>query len=503
MDTFVEAYLSISIVFLNFAANYNNNISMTNKIIARTNEIATLNRKYNSQKAEFIVVYGRRRIGKTYLINSVFDGRFTFSYVGSRKQKPGRQLLRFAEQLKQYSGSTFAPDLNNWEEAFMQLRTLIESRPQDERKVIFFDEMPWIDTPRSAFVDALEYFWNGWAAQRNDIMFIACGSATSWMVNKLIKNQGGLHNRITEQIYLRPLRLNECEEYLHAQGCEWDRYTIMQCYMAMGGVPYYMSLLNPEQSLAQNIDRLFFTKNAPMREEFDELFNALFSHADKYIDVMKALANSKEGLLRADIIDKTGQTGGRLTIVLENLERCDFIEKYARYKSSVRNTLYRISDPYTLFYFKFLENKNTKDEYWWSNNMHSHSVEAWEGFSFELICMLHLEQIKKKLGINIIATETSSWHAIGNKDKKGAQIDLVIERSDRIINLCEIKFSAEPYLITKDYEMKLRERMALFKEATSTRKSVVTTMITTYGILRGIHSGVVQSEVIMDDLFEK
>ena len=476
---------------------------MMNKLIARANEVATLNRKYNSQKAEFIIVYGRRRIGKTYLINNVFKDRFTFSYVGARKQKPEKQLRRFAEQLKLYSGSAYAPELKNWEEAFRQLRTLIEKHPNEERKVIFFDEMPWIDTPRSAFVEALEYFWNAWAAQRSDILFIACGSATSWMVNKLIKNQGGLHNRITEQIYLRPFQLNECEEYLHAQGCEWDRYTIMQCYMAMGGVPYYMSLLNPEQSLSQNIDRLFFSKNAPMREEFDELFNALFNQSDKYIYVMKALASSKEGLLRAGIIEKTGLTGGRLTTMLDNLERCNFIEKYARYKSSVRNTLYRISDPYTLFYFKFLENKNTKDEHWWSNNMHSHSVEAWEGFSFELICMCHLEQIKKKLGIHAIATETSSWRSLGDEIKKGTQIDLVIERSDRIINLCEIKFSEAPYTITKDYEMKLRERMTIFRESTGTRKSIVTTMITTYGMLRGLHSGVVQSEVVMDDLFEK
>lgn len=476
---------------------------MQNKLIARTDEIATLNRKYNSHKSEFVIVYGRRRIGKTYLINHMFSNRFTFSYVGARKQKPEKQLQRFAEQLRQYSSSVFAPVLRNWEEAFLQLRTLIEHRPANERKVIFFDEMPWIDSPRSLFVEALEYFWNAWAAQRNDILFIACGSSTSWMVNKLIKNQGGLHNRITEQIYLRPLRLNECEEYLYAQGCEWDRYTIMQCYMAMGGVPYYMSLLNPEKSLSQNIDWLFFAKNAPMREEFDELFNALFKHSEKYIDVMKALASSKEGLLRADIIEKTGQSGGRLTTVLENLERCDFIERYNRYKSSVRNTLYRISDPYTLFYFKFLVNNNTKDEHWWTNNMHSHSVEAWQGFSFELICMLHLNQIKKRLGIQMIATETSSWRSLGDENRKGTQIDLVIERSDRIINLCEIKFSQEPYTITKEYAMILRERMAVFRESTGTRKSIVTTMITTYGVLRGIHSGVVQSEVVMDDLFEK
>ena len=472
-----------------------------NKIVARKSEIETLERKYHSNKSEFVIVYGRRRIGKTFLVNKVFEDRFTFTYVGARKQKPNIQLQRFAQQLKSFSNSAYAPNLTNWEEAFNELRNLIERKPKEVRKIIFFDEMPWIDSPHSKFVDALEYFWNAWAAQRTDILFIACGSATSWMVNKLIKNKGGLHNRITEQIYLRPFRLGECEEYLHENGCLWDRYTILQCYMAMGGVPYYMSLLNPEQILAQNIDRLFFAKNAPMREEFDELFNALFNQADKYIAVVTALAGSKEGLLRAEIMEKTKMSGGSLTKILENLQRCDFIEPYARFNSSVRNTLYRINDLYTLFYFKFLHNRNTKDEHWWTNNMHSHSVESWQGFSFETICLTHLEQIKQRLGISGIATTSSSWRKRGDDANKGAQIDLVIDRSDRVINLCEMKFSKEPYKLTKDYEEKLRSRMALFREDTKTKKSLVITMVTTYGVIRGIHSGIVQSEVIMDDLF--
>ena len=473
------------------------------KIIARSNEIEVLNRKYNSGKSEFVIVYGRRRIGKTFLINNVFDDRFTFTYVGARKQNPKKQLQRFAEQLKQYSGSAYAPVLANWDEAFTALRTLIEARPKEERKVIFIDEMPWVDTPRSSFVAALEYFWNAWAAQRNDILFVACGSATSWMVKNLVKNRGGLHNRITEQIYLRPFQLGECEEYLHENGCVWDRYTILQCYMAMGGVPYYMSLLNPAQSLAQNIDRLFFAKNAPMREEFEELFNALFSHAEAYIAVMKALSGNKEGLLRSEIMEKTGLSGGQLTKVLENLERCDFIETYSRYKSSVRNSLHRISDPYTLFYFKFLAGNNSKDEHWWTNNMHSHSVEAWQGFSFETIGRSHLEQVKRKLGISGVATSTSAWRKLGDGECKGTQVDLVIDRADRVINLCEMKFSDAPYVISKEYESKLRERMTIFREDTKTRKSVVTTMVTTYGVQQGIHSAVVQNEVVMDDLFAR
>ena len=471
------------------------------KIVARTKEIEALNRKYNSSKSEFVIVYGRRRIGKTFLVNNVFAGRFTFTYVGARKQNQKKQLRRFADQLKTYTGSAYAPALSNWDEAFNALQILIDARPKEERKVIFFDEMPWIDTPRSSFVEALEYFWNSWAAQRDDVLFIACGSATSWMVQNLVKNKGGLHNRITEQIYLRPFRLGECEEYLHDIGCVWDRYTILQCYMVMGGVPYYMSLLNPEQSLAQNIDRLFFTKNAPMREEFGELFNALFSHADAYISVMKALSVNKEGLLRSEIIEHTGLSGGKLSKILDNLERCDFIEVYSRFKSSVRNSLYRICDPYTLFYFKFMEGHNSKDEHWWINNMRSHSVEAWQGFSFETICRSHLLEIKRKLGISGISTNASAWRMLGDGERRGVQIDLVIDRADRVINLCEMKFSEAPYVVSKEYEDKLRERMAMFREATKTRKSLVMTMVTTYGVLRGIHSGVVQNEVLMDDLF--
>lgn len=473
------------------------------KLIARTIEAEALERKYHSNKSEFVIVYGRRRIGKTYLVNHVFADRFTFTYVGTRKQPPKKQLLRFAEQLRAYSGSTYAPTLSNWDEAFKELRSLIELKPREQRKVIFFDEMPWIDTPRSAFVEALEYFWNAWAAQRDDIMFIACGSATSWMVNKLVRNKGGLYNRITEQIYLRPFRLAECEQFLRANDCQWDRYSILQCYMALGGVPFYLSLLNPTQSLAQNLDHLFFSKNAPMREEFDELFLALFHHADKYISVVSALSEHREGMLRAEIAQKTKISGGALTRVLDNLARCDFVESYSRFKSSVRNTLYRISDPYTLFYFKFLSRNNSKDEHWWTNNMHSHSVESWQGFSFETICMIHLNQIKQKLGISGIATSASSWRLLGERNTSGAQVDLVIDRSDRVINLCEMKFSIEPYTISKSYENLLRNRIALFRAETHTRKSLVTTMVTTYGIVRGLHSGIVQSEVVMDDLFHE
>lgn len=477
------------------------NILTAMKLIARNKEIEELERLYSSGRSEFIIVYGRRRVGKTFLVNRLFGDRITFSYVGARKQSAKTQLQRFAIQLGDALGSVFAPSLSSWEEAFVELRKLIESKPRDERKVIFFDEMPWIDTPRSSFVAALEYFWNAWAAQRDDILFIACGSATSWMVDRLVKNRGGLHNRITAQIYLRPFSLRECEELLHSNGCIWDRYTITQCYMAFGGVPFYLTLMNGQESLAQNIDRLFFAKNARMSGEFDELFNALFPNAEKYIAVVKALAEHREGLMRSEIIDSTGISGGDLSKILENLQRCDFIDVYSRYKSTVRNSLYRISDPYVLFYFKFIHGNHSKDEHFWSHNINSRQVTAWQGFSFETICQLHLSQIKSRLGIGGIATSACSWRKVGSTAEQGAQIDLLIDRADRVINVCEMKFSETPYAITKDYEEKLRMKMAVFRQETKATKSLALTMVTTYGILPGIHSGIVQNEVVINDLF--
>lgn len=473
------------------------------ELIARKKEIDALENIYKSKRSEFVIVYGRRRIGKTFLVNKVFANRFTFTYVGARDLSQKEQIDRFARQLKEYSASAFLPKLESWDDAFYALRELIDKRPKKERKVIFFDEMPWIDTPRSGFVAALEYFWNAWAAQRDDVVFVACGSATSWMVNKLVKNRGGLYNRITSHIYLRPFTVGECEEYLHSQGCAWDRYTILQCYMALGGVPFYWSLLDKKESLAQNIDRLFFSKNAVMKEEFDELYNALFRNAEQYISVVKCLAKKREGLLRSELVEKTKVSGGGLTKILENLERCDFIESYSRYKSKSRDALYRITDHYTMFYFKFIATGNNRDSQFWSHNLSSPSIRSWLGFGFEMICLTHLEQIKKALGVNAIATSSCSWRKRGDSSSEGAQIDLLIERADRIINICEIKFSETPFVITKSYEENLRNKMAVFREETRTRLSFALTMITTFGVMKGAHYSVVSNEVTMDDLFER
>ena len=376
--------------------------------------------------------------------------------------------------------------------------------PSTRKKVVFIDEMPWIDSLRSNFTEAFENFWNGWAARRKDIMFIASGSATSWMIDNLVENQGGLHARITCQIYLRPFTLNETEQYLQGRGCLWDRFQIAQCYMFFGGVPFYLSLLDTKDSLAQNVDRLCFARGGALRLEFDELYNALFTNADRYVDIARLLAERRSGMTSSEIAKATLIDGKRLAKMLNNLERCDFIMKFRYYGKNSNDVIYKLTDFYTLFYIKYIEiYKDSYDEQWWQHHLASHSVESWQGLTFELLCLMHIRQIRQALNIGGVATEVSAWFDQADKKKavRGSQIDLIIERADRIIHLCEMKFSQGEYRITADYEEKLRNRMALFQEKTKNKMTLVHTFITTFGVANGKHSSLVHSEVTLDGLF--
>ena len=468
-------------------------------IIGRKAEQAILKDCMSSNKSEFVVVYGRRRVGKTFLIKEFFDGKFNFAFAGTRNLSKQQQLANFAYTLKRYSKSEFAPTLKNWFEAFDHLAYLIEKSSSCEKKVIFIDEMPWIEARKSDFILALEHFWNGWANLRNDIVFIACGSATSWIVDKIFHNKGGLFNRATRHIYLRPFFLNEVEDYLRHEGFNWDRYQIALCYMTLGGIPFYLTLLKKQLSLAQNIDALFFNgENSPLKVEYQELFPALFNNPEKYVDIVKKLTEHREGLTRNQLISMGHESGAGLTKVLSDLERCDLIFSYSRYGNKSNNVIYRIKDFYTLFYYKFAEKVLTGKQQW-VHLANTQQVRSWQGFSYELLCLLHLEQIKNALGLNVMLNSASSWRST-NRDK-GAQIDLVIDRADRVINLCEIKFSSNIFTIDKDYEKKLRERMAIFSEETKTRHTTVLTMITTFGLLENSHSSIVNSQVTLNDLY--
>jgi len=471
---------------------------MKNRVIGRTKELKRLQELYESGKPEFVAIYGRRRVGKTFLIRQMFGNEFVFDLAGLANSNTEKQLLNFNIAIN-HSGNREFELAENWLLAFEQLRPLIE-KSQKERKIVFIDEIPWLDTPHSGFISALEHFWNGWACARNDLMLIVCGSATSWIINKLINNHSGLHNRITTAIHLHPFTLSETGLFLKSQGIEYSRYQIAECYMIMGGIPYYLSKLKRGLSVAQNIDNLFFERDAELKNEFKNLYASLFKDAADYIKVVEALSKKTKGLTRNEILEATKmQSGGTFSEILKNLERCDFIRRYSLPTKRKRDVLYQLLDAYTLFYFKYLEKSNEQDEHFWTNTANSPQHNAWAGYAFEILTLQHTSQIKRALGISGVQTAIFTWRSV--QCEPAAQIDLVIDRKDGIINLCEIKFSQTQFAIDKGYEENLRNKIAAFINETKTRKAVHLLMITTFGLQKNKYFSIAQKEVVLDDLF--
>lgn len=469
------------------------------EIIGRKEEQKIIRDAMDSNQSEFIAVYGRRRIGKTFLIKKFFHDKFDFYMTGIYDSTKKELLEYFNAQLEEYSGKEW-PIVDTWMKAFRQLKNYLLSLKKD-KVVVFIDELPWFDTHRSRFIRALEVFWNGWLDNDVKLKFIVCGSATTWMTNKLIGDRGGLHNRVTRQIYLAPFNLHDTEELLRSKGVTWDRKQIVECYMAMGGTPFYLSKIDKGMSLAQNIDKLFFRKTGELRHEYDFLFRSLFHDSSLYRQIVELLASKGEGLTRAEIKTMLNiQDGGNLSEALKNLISCDFIRAYESYGKKERDRLYQLTDLYILFYLKQVKGNESEDEDYWLSRIDLPSRRAWSGYAFEQVCLHHIPQIKKALGINGIATKTGSWTGFQNGKKVG-QIDLVIDRRDDIVNLCEMKFSTQPFEITKEYMERIYERTALFKEMTKTNKAPFITFITMNGLTSNSQASLIHNVITADELF--
>jgi len=472
-------------------------------IVAREKEIATLQKAACSERSEFIAVYGRRRIGKTYLVREVFDYRFTFQHSGIANKPREEQLYAFSASLKEYGLQPQVPP-TNWLEAFELLKDLLRSSVE-KKKVIFIDELSWMDTPNCDLIAALESFWNGWASARKDILLIVCASATSWMMKKVIHAHGGLYNRLTGRIALKPFTLHECEQFKEAYSLPFSRDQLIETYMIMGGVPYYWSLLDRKWGVARNVDELFFADNAPLQQEFDYLFSSLFRSPDVYANVIEILGTKKTGMEFSEISGMLqSNQGGKLTRVLQDLENCGFIRAYKPFGKKKRGTLYQLIDSFVLFYYRFLADRPSDPEFW-THQYGSPLINSWRGIAFERVCLWHVPQIKKALGISGIYTEVCSWQCKADSERgiKGAQIDLIIDRADRMLNLCEMKYSSGVFTIDKDCENSLRTKMDSFRLATKTTKGIQLTMVTTHGIVKNSHSGIVHCCVTADDLFDE
>ena len=474
------------------------------KIIGRTKEIETLEYCYNSTKSEFVAVYGRRRIGKTFLVRELFQDRIMFYASGILNEGIESQLTQWNREIAGFNYDEIK-DADNWLDAFRNLNAVIEKISlggNKHKKVIFLDEVSWLAVNKKAgFLAGLDYFWNRWASGREDIMLIICGSASTWITENIINSKGGLHNRLTRQILLNPFTLKECELFYQDRNIPFTRLQTAEAYMIFGGIPYYMNLLMPHLSLYQNVDAVYFNEGAELRNEFENLYKSLFSNSEIYMHVINALASKGIGMTRNEIVKETGlSNGGNLTKILHNLIICGFVRKYKTYGNKEKDSLYQLVDFFSLFDIKFRGRKEEYSNDYWLQISTTPLYHAWSDFSYEKLCLLHIPQITKKLGISGVRTAIYAWS--GEMNGSRSQIDLVIERADRVINLCEVKFSSGVYAIEKKYAETIRNKRLAFAYNTKTRSALHNTMITTYGVVRNLESAEIISTVVLDDLFE-
>jgi len=460
-----------------------------------------LRKAYASEKSEFVAVYGRRRIGKTFLVNEVFNYRFAFHVAGIEGGTKSEQLKSFREALR-HQGHPKCPRLTCWISAFSELETLLEALPEG-KKVVFFDELPWFDTPCAGFLRAFENFWNSWASSRRDVMLVVCGSATTWITDKILRARGGLHNRVTRQIPLTPFTLAECEKYAEYRHLGMDRRQILECYMALGGVAYYWTLLEEGLSSEQNFDKIFFGSSDEMRHEFDRLFSSLFRRSERHVDIVRLLGANKCGMTRDEVLKGLGAaSGSEVSNCLGELVDCGFLRRFNMPARLRRGAVYQLIDPYVLFYFECLATWRGNDPHHWTTNGRSPAVCGWRGRAFERVCLMHIPQIRRVLGISGVETDVYAWRWKSNDpSERGVQIDMLLDRADRIVDLCEIKYSDDDYRLDKEEDTLIRHRAAVFARESGIRKAVHTVLITSFGVAESKYIGNVSHVVTGDDLF--
>lgn len=476
------------------------------RLIGRKREVEELTRIYESDNPEFVCVFGRRRVGKTFLINKLFSSKYTFKHTAlsiinedtNERITTIDQLNHFKESLSRY-GYDGNREISNWFQAFYALEDLLEVS-KDERKVVFIDELPWLDTYGSKFVNALESFWNSWANDKN-IMLIICGSANAWMTKKMLNNYAGLYNRITKEVELLPFTLKECEEFFQEKNISFSRYDIIQSYMVFGGIPFYLDYIDARYSLPQNIDNIFYRRGAPLRDEFDKLFKSSFKSPELIMKIVKLLFKKSIGYSRTEIIKELNLEEGELTTNLFNaLSTSGFITKYRPVTSDRKTMYYKLIDPFCLFYLNFVDNNEVFDENLFEVNYESMKIVSWRGLSFENVCFNHIHQIKEALKISAIGSVFYPFIYIVD-GKIESQIDLIIDRKDNIVNLCEMKFYGDEYLLNKEDYFKLLRKGKALSNFLNKKQIIRNTLITTFGLRKNDYSSLYQYVLTINDLF--
>lgn len=481
------------------------NVVAMRTFIGREAEQLVLKEALTSPEAELVAVFGRRRVGKTFLIRHVYAKQMAFEFSGMKDTPAKVQLERFRlAVVKTFAMEQPPTKLTSWFLAFDFLASQLERMKSRQKKIVFLDEFPWMDSPRSGFLAAFDHFWNSWGTKQDRLVVVICGSAASWMIHNLIRNKGGLHNRLTRRIRLMPFTLRETEQFLLSMRLPYKRYQILQLYMMLGGIPHYLKEMRRGESVEQNVDRLFFTPDGLLREEFNNLYPALFDQAERHIALIHALAEKPSGMTRNALLEACSiPSGGTSSKILDELLESGFVQQYLPFGRMQKDAVYKLSDEYTIFYLKFVANSKAAGEGAWVNQSKMPAYRIWCGHAFENLCLKHVAQIKRGLSIAGVYTEQSVWRTEGRGENEGAQIDLLLDRADHCINLVEIKFSNKEFVIDKQYAHELEQKVRVFTEKSATKKTVFLTMLTSFGVKKNdYYLQNVQKELTMEVLFE-
>ena len=473
-------------------------------MVGRKIEIGRIQRLLNSKRSEFLAITGRRRVGKTFLIDSVLQPHYCFSMTGIQKGSIETQLVNFNVKLSEYSGKVAEPPSSNWQQAFIQLKAYLKTLDKKKKQVLFIDELPWVSTKRSGFLQMLAHLWNDYLSKETHFLLVICGSATSWITKHVLNDQGGLHNRVTEEIHLYPFTLSETKAFLKKQGIRLTNQDIARIYMVFGGIPFYLEKIERGESFPVAVERICFSPNGPLRNEYENLYKALFNNVDVHQSIVAELAAHRNGMSNTNILKKLGKKStGSFHRAMSELVHSDFVMENQPFGKKKRGTFFRLMDEYTLFYHRFIKPNHKYTPGLWQQLASQQAFKIWAGYAFESLCHKHIEAIKDAIGISAVYSEISSMFIPKSAENDGFQIDLLIDRNDNSINLCEIKFHAAPFTITSSYYYQLLEKRQRFIDFTGTKKQVFLTFITNHGVVKNeFASELVDVEITLDDLLD-
>ncbi len=487
------------------------------KIIGREKELQELEEAYQSDNAEFIAVYGRWRVGKTFLVTNSLSNRedtLFFHISGTKKGTKAEQIKNFTDEIsdKFLKPGARIESPKTWRDALRLLTEYIKDY-KGKKVVLFFDEFPWLVSKRSELMETFQFHWNRHWSLDDRIKLIVCGSSAGWILEKIINDRDGLYNRVTHRIHLEPFNLHETKEYLRSRGASLQNRDITNLYMVLGGIPFYLSQTKTRLSAMQNIEFLAFRKNSFLMTEFDNLYATLFSEDAGHIELAKIISKHRYGINRKNIVAASPRfkKGGRLTTLLKDLEQAGFISRFTPFESKKKEAFYKMEDEYSLFYFNWIEPiretplaRSMKIGYW-EQELKSPAWHSWAGYAFEALCIKHISQISEALGISVTA-KPHTWRYVPPKGslERGAQVDLLFDRDDNSITLCEIKYTREPFILDKEQMHKLWNRIDVFKQHTKTQKNIFLSFISAQGLKKTVYSEEFVHQIVsLEDLFKK